>query len=130
MSHTSISNLNINIVKDNNNIDVNELLPISDCKSFADNKLTERVTYSRHASRTLPCVDLMGKNIPRVLNHIYGPRIVENGVRNYFDNGKNTRRLIGFKVESQGSIAIHDIPLTYEFERFFHSFTFAYQYQK
>ena len=90
ISHTRISNLNMNIVKNNNNMDVNEFLPISDCKSLADNKLPERVTDSRPASRTRPCVDLMVKNIPRVANHIYGPRIVENGVRNYFDNCKNT----------------------------------------
>ena len=94
ISHTSISNLNINIVKDNNNMDVNEFLPISDCKSLADNKLTERVTDSRPVSRTRPCVDRMVKNIPRVANHIYGPRIVEIGVRNYFNDGKNTRHLI------------------------------------
>ena len=42
----------------------------------------------------------------------------ENGVRNYVGDGKNTWGLIGFKLESQGSIAIYCLPLTYEFEIF------------
>ena len=61
----------------------------------------------------------MVKIIPRVANHIVGPRTEENGLRNYFNDGKNTLHQFGFKVESQESIAIHDIPLIYEFERFF-----------
>ena len=107
ISHKSISNLNMNIVKNNNNIDVNELLPISVCKSFADNKLTERVTDSRHASRTLPCDALMGKNILHALDHILGPRIVENGVKNYFDNGKNSvPGVAGLRLEPQPGLCI------------------------
>ena len=69
LTHRSISNLNINIGKNNNNIDVNDLLPISSCKSFDDNKVTERIVDLRAISRTQPCAVHMEKIMPPILNN-------------------------------------------------------------
>ena len=85
-------------------------IPISSCKSSDDNKVTERIVDLRAISRTSTRAARMEKFNPLILNNNLGPRTGEIAVRNYVDDGQNTRGLIGFILESKVSFAIRDPP--------------------
>ena len=90
VTHTRISNLHTNIVKNNNTMDKDKSLPNSRCKSLDNNNLTERVTETSRIGKPNTCGDHMANFVARIASNSIVPKEEENRPGNHPNDGKNT----------------------------------------